>query len=1060
MVLGLTQPASATATAAAVTRATSFTYGTSSSFYAVTTDTAGNQYVGGDADGRVALVKYSASGSKVWQKLFASQSGGDVVGIAALPDGNLVAVGYFCGDLVLGSLGTRNSRGDCDGFAMKLDASGAPTVFKSLGIIQQNSFSIGRSVDLDQSGNIYVDFNTFNLAAAGAAGIDGVTWSSTVNQAGEAAGDVIVKFDSSLIAQRATPLPSGFNSDSLGAAFDVAPSGKILIGGSFSETTDFGNFGTLTPSPTNINDAVWMQINAQGDVDIFNSYNSSWQDYIHGVGYDASGNIYVFGDLGASASISGTTVTPRGGTGSFVAKYNSTGSALRWVQDWGPSGIWGLTGYNFGVDSAGNVVATGMLSAPSMTVGSLPSITTTSANEAYLVGLNSDGSFAFLKGTSTPLGAAVNLTKLYVADGAVYQVGNFVDATDFGDGQSLTTVAGNYDAFLVKTSITWANTKPLPKAVWRQTMDSTQVSNIYDMATDQAGNTYEIGEFEGTYAGHVAVNALSGKQAIVTKRNSAGTELWSYVFSIPGGVSRRLAVDSTGNVYVAGAFWQPISVGGTIHNHGAGWADTFLFKLSTAGSLTWYKQFNTRDYDTTLIQLDAAGNIYFPMYFDNVNLSGQTGVDSVTWSSSQFTTNNPYGNVLFKISPAGTVLRATPLPANIYMPFFDEIAVSESGRVSIAGLIWGTVQFDNFGPFDVQSGNSAFWMEFDSSGAVTSFNVAQNSNYSYATGVSYDAAENLYVTGTYNGNLTLGSSQYSATGGNSDIFLAKFASDRSLPVWSHSIGGDNDDSATGIALDPAGNIVITSYLAGTFTIPNFPSTGHDEITTSSNGGVLVMGFSNDGSTSWYMVVENEANENGLQQSSQPVLFENNVYFGGRDFNSSEGFVQKVSYSFANSTPIVSNQNQNQNQNQVVAAIGLPAIQVGSISPRVIDSAAGGVVVITSSNANKVSSVKLGAVSVPFKILSADKFQVTLPGHAVGYADLTFTTREGTVPLSNAVQFSDVLNTHLAVITLVNPTKTALARAQAKFVKITYTDRVVTKGKKPKITITLTGRIKN
>jgi hypothetical protein len=83
-------------------------------------------------------------------------------------------------------------------------------------------------------------------------------------------------------------------------------------------------------------------------------------------------------------------------------------------------------------------------------------------------------------------------------------------------------------------------------------------------------------------------------------------------------------------------------------------------------------------------------------------------------------------------------------------------------------------------------------------------------------------------------------------------------------------------------------------------------------------------------------------------------------------------------------------------------------------------------------------VKLGSLSLAFKLV-ADKLQVTLPAHAEGYADLVFVTNGGTIPMSNAVQFSSTVNTHLATITLKNPTSSKIRSAIAKFVTVKFLD---------------------
>ena len=125
-----------------------------------------------------------------------------------------------------------------------------------------------------------------------------------------------------------------------------------------------------------------------------------------------------------------------------------------------------------------------------------------------------------------------------------------------------------------------------------------------------------------------------------------------------------------------------------------------------------------------------------------------------------------------------------------------------------------------------------------------------------------------------------------------------------------------------------------------------------------------------------------------------------------------------------------------------AAAALPPIQFSSISPRVIDSAAGATVTVSGSNLSSVKSVKLEGKSLTFKLVG-DQLQVVMPAHAVGYADLTFVTNDISLPLSNAVRYSDVLNTHLGTITLLNPSVSTWTKTLDKFAKLTYVDCAAT-----------------
>jgi hypothetical protein len=91
----------------------------------------------------------------------------------------------------------------------------------------------------------------------------------------------------------------------------------------------------------------------------------------------------------------------------------------------------------------------------------------------------------------------------------------------------------------------------------------------------------------------------------------------------------------------------------------------------------------------------------------------------------------------------------------------------------------------------------------------------------YAAAVATDPQGNVYVAGlTYSPDfpVTPGALQTKiGTAGTSDAFVAKFAPDGAL-LWSTFLGGAGDDWATGVAVDAAGNVLVTGWTRSA----NFP----------------------------------------------------------------------------------------------------------------------------------------------------------------------------------------------------------------------------------------------
>src|SRR6185369_5451019 len=92
---------------------------------------------------------------------------------------------------------------------------------------------------------------------------------------------------------------------------------------------------------------------------------------------------------------------------------------------------------------------------------------------------------------------------------------------------------------------------------------ATHASDVHYSATDSQNNVIAIGDFFGTvdFGGTILSNSLS--QVFVAKYNQAGLLLWVKQY---GGNSQqtgnRVAVDSAGNIVIAGSYTGTINFGG------------------------------------------------------------------------------------------------------------------------------------------------------------------------------------------------------------------------------------------------------------------------------------------------------------------------------------------------------------------------------------------------------------------------------------------------------------------------------------------------------------------
>jgi hypothetical protein len=168
------------------------------------------------------------------------------------------------------------------------------------------------------------------------------------------------------------------------------------------------------------------------------------------------------------------------------------------------------------------------------------------------------------------------------------------------------------------------------------------------------------------------------------------------------------------------------------------------------------------------------------------------------------------------------------------------------------------------------------WIAANSAGGT-------GSGFSYAVKVGPD--NHQYVTGSFSGTATFGSTTLTSAGGQ-DIFLAKYAGPGDL-LWIVQAGGSSDDSGQEVAFDVAGNV----YLTGMFTnSATFDSTSSSTITVTGNGITLYLAkYTSAGVLVWV--------QTGVSQYSE----QNNPVGLGLAVNAAAGTVYITGYAQYNTT---------------------------------------------------------------------------------------------------------------------------------------------------------------
>ncbi|WP_139922758.1 SBBP repeat-containing protein [Hymenobacter sp. DG01] len=273
--------------------------------------------------------------------------------------------------------------------------------------------------------------------------------------------------------------------------------------------------------------------------------------------------------------------------------------------------------------------------------------------------------------------------------------------------------------------------------------------------------------------------------------------------------ARSIATDAAGNTYVAGTFRETLTLGATTLTATADY-DVFVAKLDPAGVYTWAVRAGGNDEDiATAVALDAAGNVY---------VTGHTESYLPSFGNQQIV-NSGYGTHLFlaKLSPEGQWLRvshSSGVNTNNFI-FPEGLAVDAAGNAYVTG---GLRCYDaTFGSHLVRNEGvyNAFVAKLSAAGtwdwAVTE---GGSRSYDFGQGIGVDGSGNVYVTGTFEGDLArFGTIPLRRDNWRSNMFVSKLNAQGQWQ-WAVSGGGSAQTRGNGLAVDASGNVFVTGAVAG------------------------------------------------------------------------------------------------------------------------------------------------------------------------------------------------------------------------------------------------------
>jgi hypothetical protein len=399
------------------------------------------------------------------------------------------------------------------------------------------------------------------------------------------------------------------------------------------------DFPTVNPVPNMPHFGAFVtKFNPAGSALVYSTYLAgSLASQANAIAVDSAGSAYVTGDTHASDFPTVNPVQPTNtfnNQDAFVSKLSPDGSSLIYSTYLGgntPVGG-GQTAWSIAIDSTGNAYVTGNTEDTDFpTVNPLQATNKTSAPSSgtgFVAKYNAAGSALIY---STYLGGSAQDTPWGIAadsNGNAYVTGE-TNSADFPTANPIQSACNDCpavdNAFVTKINATGT-------AFIYSTFLGGRGENVsLAIAADASGNAYVTGTT--TAPDFPTVNPLQATNlgngdAFITKINPSGSALVYSTYlggSTGADVGRGIAVDSSGNVYVAGSTdstdFPTVNPVQATRNGAAGPDTGFVLNLNAAGSALVYSTYlgGSMQERAQAIAVDSSGSAYVTGYTSSLN---------------------------------------------------------------------------------------------------------------------------------------------------------------------------------------------------------------------------------------------------------------------------------------------------------------------------------------------------------------------------------------------------------------------------------------------------------
>jgi hypothetical protein len=235
------------------------------------------------------------------------------------------------------------------------------------------------------------------------------------------------------------------------------------------------------------------------------------------------------------------------------------------------------------------------------------------------------------------------------------------------------------------------------------------------------------------------------------------------------------------------------------------------------GATVWSRRFGNNDMMSSSEQglaaeVDAAGYTVIAGQFLGTLDFGPAGVLTAQGADV----------FVAKIDPTGVPVWARWLDAT-NGAYAVGVAIDPSGNIAVVGHCTGGIDAGG-GMIPGDSGNwNVFLASYDAAGDHRFSDVFGSSDWQVGRAVAAGSDGSIAITGDFRGSINFGGDLLNATGGSHDLFVARFDANGGH-IMSKRFGDAAAQEGQGVAIDAAGDVIVSGYNNGTIDLGGGPLT--------------------------------------------------------------------------------------------------------------------------------------------------------------------------------------------------------------------------------------------